>query len=149
MKKIKLESGQSLFEVVLSLAVITIIIVALVILASNSIRNATFSRNKSSATKHSQEMIEWLRGQRDEDWDSFAQRALTTQYCFPALSWADAKIGSCADADTISGTPLKREVFFDRIDATNIEAQVVVYWEDAQGVHEVRTITNYTDWRVQ
>lgn len=143
------EKGQSLFEVVLSLAVITLIIVTLIVLASNSIRNANFSRNKTLATRKVQEAQEWLRGQRDEDFDAFATRALTNQYCLPTLSWTGATIGSCGSDDYISGTILRREVFFNTVSADNIEVQIVVYWEDAQGVHEVRSITNLTDWRSQ
>jgi len=146
----KNQEGQSLFEVVLSLAVITVVIVALIILAYNSIRNANYSRNQTVATRHSQEAIEWLRGERDTDYDLFQLRALTSDtYCFPSLSWTSAKIGGCADNDVIDGTILKREIFFTIIGLTNIEVQVTVYWDDAQGLHEVRAITNYTDWRAQ
>lgn len=145
----RFEKGQSLFEVVLSLAVITLIIVTLILLASNSIRNATFSRNKTIATRNVQEALEWLRGERDEDFDAFSTRALTSRYCLPSLSWNDAIIGSCGADDLISGTPLKREIVFDIVTPDNIEVTILVYWEDAQGMHEVRSITNLTDWRSQ
>jgi len=145
----KNQKGQSLFEVVLSLAVITVVIVALIILAYSSIRNANYSKNQTLATKHSQEVTEWLRGERDSDFDLLQTRALTGQYCFPSLSWTAAKIGGCADGDVIVGTILKREIFFTIVDPANIEVQAVVYWDDAQGLHEVRAITNYTDWRAQ
>jgi Tfp pilus assembly protein PilV len=143
---IKNQEGQSLFEVILSLAVITLIIVTLIFLASYSIRNANFSRNKTLASRYAQEAIEWLRGQRDEDFDAFATRALTSQYCLPSLSWTEASIGTCGSSDNISGTPLKREILFSTVTADNIETQVIVYWEDAQGEHVVKTITNLTDW---
>jgi Tfp pilus assembly protein PilV len=149
MKERKFEKGQSLFEVVLSLAVITLIIITLILLATHSIRNANFSRNKTLGARLAQEALEWMRGERDEDFDAFATRALTNQYCLPDLSWAAASIGSCGSTDYISGTNLKREVFFDTVTADNIEVQIVIYWEDAQGIHEVRTITNLTDWRSQ
>ena len=148
----KNQKGQSLFEVVLSLAVITVVIVALIILAYSSIRNANYSKNQTLATKHSQEVIEWLRGERDSDFDFFYDKALTAgggSYCFPSLSWTAAKLGSCDDSDVIVGTILKREIFFTIVDLANIEVQAVVYWDDAQGLHEVRAITNYTDWRAQ
>ena len=145
----KYELGQSLFEVVLSLAVITLVIITLILLASNSIRNANFSRNKTIATRHTQEALEWLRGQRDEHFDTFATRALTNQYCLPSLSWAAASIGGCGENDYVTGTILRREIFFNTVTADNIEVQIVVYWEDGQGVHEVRSITNLTDWRSQ
>jgi Tfp pilus assembly protein PilV len=145
----KFEKGQSLFEVVLSLAVITLIIVTLIILASNSIRNANFSRNKTLATRYAQEALEWLRGERDENFDTFSTRALTPQYCLPSLSWDESSIGSCGSSNNISGTILKREVTFSIVSADNILTEILVYWEDAQGDHEVKTTTNFTDWRSQ
>lgn len=140
-------SGQSLFEVVISLAVITTIVVALIILASNSIRNTTASRNRTLATRHSQEAMEWLRGERDDDWETFAFQALTPSYCLPELSWGTAIVGSCGDTDTVGTTGLKREVAFTTVDSANIQAEIIVFWEDAQGLHEVRVATNLTDWR--
>lgn len=145
----RFEKGQSLFEVVLSLAVITLIIVTLIILASNSIRNANFSRNKTLATRHAQEALEWLRGERDTDFDAFSIRALTPQYCLPSLSWTEAIVGSCGASDYIAGTILKRDVGFATVTADNIQVQIEVSWQDAQGDHEVQTITNLTDWRSQ
>jgi len=147
----KNEKGQSLFEVVLSLAVVTIVIVALIILVFHSIRNADYSRNQTLAATRSQEAIEWLRGERDAGWDAFQTRALTSShYCFSAgLSWSTAKIGGCGDADVIPDTALKREILLSIVDPTNIEAQVVVYWEDSQGLHEARSVTNFTDWRAR
>ena len=141
--------GQSLFEVVLSLAVITVVIVALIILASNAIRNTTFSKNKTLATRYSQEAMEWLRGERDADWDVFSVRALIPTYCLPSLSWTAASVGTCSDNDVLPGTTLKREITFTSVSSDNIEISVIVYWTDAQGLHEVRSITNLTDWRVQ
>lgn len=145
----KQDSGQSLFEVVLALAITTIIIVAIVALAASAVRNSVFARNKTQASRYSQEAAEWLRGERDNDFDAFATRAVTPTWCLPSLSWASAKVGSCTSTDVISGTPFKREVVFTVPSATNVDAEVKVYWDDAQGRHEVKSVTTFTDWRTQ
>jgi hypothetical protein len=146
--------GQSLFEVVLALAIATIIIVAMVALASSAIRNSNFSRNKTLATRYSQEATEWLRGERDTDFDTFFARAANPLFCLKTLNWSDATIGACTDGQEIPGTLFKREVGFARttvlvggLPKNVVEAEIKVYWQDAQGVHEVRSITEYTDWR--
>ncbi len=143
------EKGQSLFEALLALAVAALIIIAIVALATTSIRNASFSRNQSLTTRYAQEAIEWLRGQRDEDWDAFATRALTSPWCLKSLSWTDAIIGGCGSSGFISDTIFKREISFTILDASNIDTTVKVYWEDAQGLHETKTVTTFTDWREQ
>jgi hypothetical protein len=100
-------------------------------------------------TRHAQEAIEWLRGQRDEDWDAFAIRALTPLWCLKSLSWSDAITGGCGSSGFISDTIFKREISFTILDASNIDTTVKVYWEDAQGLHETKTVTTFTDWREQ
>ena len=144
------ERGQSLFEVFLSLAIVAIIIVALVILASNAIRNSTYSKNKTLATRYSQEATEWLRGERDAGWDDFSKKVLAfSYYCLQTLTWAP---GECGTSDTISNTSLIREVqlTIDNIPPPpRITAEVVVYWEDSQGVHDIKSTTDFTDWRTQ
>ena len=148
------QSGQSLFEVVLALAIATIIIVAMVALASSAIRNSNFSRNKTLATRYSQEATEWLRGERDTNFDTFFTRAANPLFCLKTLNWAEATIGVCTDGQEIPDTLFKREVGFARttvlvggLPKNVVEAEIKVYWQDAQGVHEVRSITEYTDWR--
>ena len=146
----KNESGQSLFEIILSLAIITLIIVAIVALTATSIRNTTFSKNKTLASRYSQEATEWLRGERDTDFNAFETRTLTPLYCFPSLSWSSASIGACTSGQEIANTPFRREISFSNSlvnGKTLIQASVRVYWSDAQGLHEVRSVTNFSDWR--
>ena len=73
---ITFSSGQSLFEVVVALAISTLVIIAVVSLAALSIRNTDFSKNKTLASKYAQDATEWLRGQRDADFDAFASNTL-------------------------------------------------------------------------
>lgn len=148
MKRRFTEKGQSIFEVVLALGVITAICVGIVSLTVNSIKNANFSKNKTVAGKYSQEAIEWLREVRDNDFEEFQTYASTINWCIPSLSWD--QIGLCDDEDKIAGTPLLRSLEFSSGlvgGKTVIEASVKVYWEDSQGYHEVNTVTSFTDWR--
>lgn len=139
--------GQSLFEVVLALAIVSLIIVGVVLLASSSIRNSTFSRNKTQAQRYAQEATEWLRGERDRDWTLFSQKALTPIWCLPVLAWGSAKIGACSDTDVIVGTTFRRELSFSTIDSNTIATEVDILWNDNQGLHEVKSSTIFTNWR--
>ncbi len=144
------QKGQSLFEVVVSLAVITLIIVAIVNLATNSIRNSDFSRDKTLSARYSQEVLEWLRGQRDTNFTTFSANALTTTWCFQTLAWSS--VGTCLPSQTIAGTKFRREGYFNTSQLsgkTIIQTTVRVYWSDSGGDHEVRSATSLTDWRQQ
>ena len=147
-----MQKGQSLFEVLAALAVVTVVVVAIVALGTTSIRNASFAKNTELSTRYSQEAIEWLRGERDAGWDAFSSRASTSSiWCIKteSSSWP-ASGGPCAGpSDRIAGTIFTREVAFTIIDPANIDASVEVYWTDGQGLHEVRTVTAFSDWRAQ
>lgn len=144
------ESGQSLFEIVLALAITTLIIISIVSLTSTSIRNTTFSKSKTLASRYAQEATEWLRGERDTDFSAFETRTLTPLYCLPSLTWSSATIGACTSGQEIANTPFRREVAFTSSvinGKTLIQVSIRVYWSDAQGLHEVRSVTNFSDWR--
>lgn len=145
------EVGQSLFEVLVAMVVITIVIVAVVALAATSIKNMQFSKNNELATHYSQEAMEWLRSERDAGWDAFAVRAAEPSWCIKTQmpTWP-ASSGAClGEGDRIVGTIFTREVEFTVIDAANVNATVGVSWTDGHGLHEVRTVTTFSDWRAQ
>jgi Tfp pilus assembly protein PilV len=140
--------GQSLFEVVVALAVSALIIVALVSVVSNSIQNSTFSKNKALAATYAQEATEWLRGQRDSDTAAFGSNVLTPIWCFQNLNWNTP--GACTDDSKINGTPFIRQGTFvvdTSSGKTIVQTDVTVSWTDSQGLHQVTSATNFSDWR--
>jgi type II secretory pathway pseudopilin PulG len=142
--------GQSLFEVVVSIAISAIIIVALVALAANSIKNATFAKNKTIASRYAEEVTEWLRGQRDNNTNVFFTNTLVSaSWCLPTPDWPVGPSASCDEF--IEGTIFTRRVDVTRqfigLGKTLISTDVVVSWDDAQGNHEVRSTTSFSDWR--
>ena len=147
----KSQRGQSLFEVVMALGVIAVITVGVVSLSVNAIRNAAFSKNKTLAGRYAQEATEWLRSQRDTDFKAFYDHATVfTTYCLPALGWSITRSCNSSDSEKITGTPLFRLISFSTTTISGkvvIQADIKVYWTDAQGYHEVRSATSFTDWR--
>ncbi len=136
----KSNKGQSLYEVVFAIAIATLVLTGVVTLSTSAIRNSTYSKNKAEATKYTQEAAEWLRGQKDEDWDNLATHLTTNEgKCLGQLNWSAGN--GCEIDDTFS-----RLIVLTQI-AGDIEAQVVVKWSDGQGEHQVKTITTYTNWR--
>lgn len=140
--------GQSLFEVVIALAMCAIVVMALVAITTTSVRNATFSKNKSEASRYAEAATEWIRSKRDSAPIDFQQKVLTTTWCLAILDFVDP--GACGSGEKISNTIFEREVVFSQFvqnSKTITEANILVSWQDAQGTHEVRSATYYSDWR--
>lgn len=134
------ERGQSLFEVTVSIAISALIITAIVAIASNSIQNSSFSKDKALATSYVSEVTEWLRHERDTNLAVFTAKAIpATNYCMMTPSWT-SPVGVCTSSQVISGTKFMRNVSFpvcDTCPPNVIEYTVSVSWRDSKGLHEV------------
>jgi Tfp pilus assembly protein PilV len=144
-------SGQTLFEIVFAIVVTSIALIAVINLATISIRNTTFSRDKTLASRHTQEAVEWLRGQRDADWNAFASNvSKSSSWCLAGLSWTSdgTHQGTCGGAgDFISGTKFKRSVSFTSVTSDTISFDVATSWDDANGTHVVSASNVFTNWK--
>ena len=145
-----LNQGQSMFEVVLALFIITMIIVAVVILSTNSISNSLFSRSKTQASRYSQEAVEWLRNERETNSEDFVIATNTAVYCLKSNPPSFTETGACSSDEFITGTIFKRQVTFTTSDVFSksiINATVVTSWNDPKGYHEARAVTEFSDIR--
>lgn len=146
------QEGMSLFEIVLSIGVLTLVLVGIVSLATTSVRNSTFSKERTLATKYAQEASEWLRSERDADNTIFKGRAgavgVPVYYCLQILVWNNT--GVCSTSEVIANTSFKRDLTLIKKTTpakTVIEADVVVSWTNSQGEHQARSTTDLSDWR--
>ncbi len=145
--------GQSLFEVLVAVGVVGIVLLALVGLATSSIKNSSSSKNISRATRYSQEAVEWLRGERDRGWSDFAAHVTASnRYCFnispiPPNAWDNT--GECTSDEYISGTNFIRNVLltFSSGDSNKINVVVTTSWSDSQGNHDAKAETVLTNWK--
>lgn len=139
--------GQSLFEVIFAIAIAALILVGVVSIAANSVRNASFARNQALATRHVQGASEWLRAERDDDWTAFSSRALASPgriWCLSSFSWPFS-FGPCGPS--IGGSIFNREVTLILEAVDIVRAEIVVDWTDTQGLHDARSIARFTDWQ--
>lgn len=141
----KKNSGQTIVELLVALGIATVVIVALVGASVGSLSNANFAKTQGEATRVSREAMEWLRGQRDQDWNSFASRSGNT-WCLQTLGFP-LRAGACSASQVIPGTILIREATLTSTADNTLEALVLVYWADSRGRHEVRLNSRLTRWR--
>lgn len=157
-----MKTGQSLFEVVFSIAIAALLVVGVVALTATSVRNSTFSKNSSLANNYAEETVEWLREERDKDWNAFKSHAATSKWCLRAEppSWGSPSFGSaCGASSYLGSTSFIRNLTFacyrnnppvatscSDTSVDTIEGLVVVSWVDGQGAHDVRVVTRLANW---
>lgn len=134
-------SGQSLVEVVVTLAIASLVIVALVFGATIGVRNVQFSRSQSRAMELNREASEWLRVEKRISWSSLWARgsASGTTYCFNALNF-DKQRG-CYSNELID-SKFTRQGVLKQPESDKLEITITTSWQDPSGLHN-ETITTY------
>ena len=132
--------GQSLFEVIVTLLVVSLVVTAIAGLAILGIKSSNFSRDKTLATRYVQEANEWLRGERDTDWTAFKSNSQAhATICLQTLGWP----GTCGAINNI----FTRKADFVFPPDGSIQATVTVSWTDSGGTHLSQSITYFSDWQ--
>ncbi len=145
-----MNKGQSMFEVVVAIFIITLITIGVIVVSTNSVSNSSFSRNSTLAGRYAQEAIEWLRDEEAINTTLFKTRIALSIYCLNNLAWGNT--GICGSSEEVVGSNnvFKREATLtnSQISGKNIiQAVVKVYWTDSKGTHEVSSTTNFSDIR--
>ncbi len=146
-------SGQSLLEVVFAIGVMALIMTALVSLSITSVRNSTSARNRTVASRYSQEAIETFRAERDVNYDTFKNNVNTVgalNLCLQDLSslWAK-KVTNPVNCDTITSTNFIRFATFDTSDPEFVSVKVTTRWKEGSLDREVINQVDLSDPRAQ
>lgn len=151
MLRFRNQLGQSMFELLAAVAVVAVALIALISLSTQAVGDTTSSRSRTQATRYSQEALEWVREQRDLDWNDFYDYTggVKTTYCLQTLAVTEFDIsGSCDQVnDRLTDTIFWREVTLDPTSADVVEVDVLTRWEDGSGIHSSRAATVLTNWK--
>lgn len=140
----RLISGQSLFEVMVTMMIVSLVITAMAGMALLSVKASAYSRNKTLATRYLQQADEWLRGEKDSNWATFlAHTQSYSTVCLQNLGWYLA--GQCGKIDD---TAFTRQANFVP-GGSSVQATVTVSWSDSGGTHESDSVTVFTNWQQQ
>lgn len=90
------KKGFTLIEVLIFTSLISFIFITLAYLAVNSINNSKIGAHKILATHHAEELREWLRSMKEENWSQFAVNSVPT--CIgPTTLVGTPSSATCAD----------------------------------------------------
>jgi type II secretory pathway pseudopilin PulG len=142
-------TGQSLFEIVLALGIILLLVGGLVVAATISVRNTNVSTGQAEATRYAQQAMEWIRNEKDNDWERFRNRAYDdpgSLYCLNTLSWP-LRPGRCGSSSFIPNTQYQREARLVRQDPNTVKVTVSVFWQEAGRRHTTDISSVFTNWK--
>lgn len=154
-----LYSSFSLIEVLIFVAILGLFFVAAASITTVSIRNMKTNENKIIATHYAEELLNWLRTEKESDWSLFAGKTsiiypavppTAAYYCFetsPIPNWP-ASVGECQTTDLLNSQYL-RNVAISKDDAsspTKFFIAITVSWQEGGNSYEVPLNTVFTVW---
>lgn len=150
----KNEGGQTLIEAVVAFGVAAMILVALVAATTMALSRVQFANHQAQARAFNQEGLEWVRGERDKDWDAFIAKANSSGviYCLNSLTWPAGE-GACIDY-LLGDNLFKRDAVLTIMDPPpadppnqKVKAQVTVSWQESGQEHKSEQETYLTKWK--
>lgn len=79
----------SLIEVIIFVSILSLFLISAASIITISLQQNTLQIEKLKARHHADQLLEWIKSEKDIDWSTFVTRADNYTYCFEneALSW--------------------------------------------------------------
>lgn len=132
----------SLIEVLVFITILSIFFIAGLSVALYSLNLLKISEHKTLASYYGQEAIEWIKKEKEIDWNEFITKTSTSgkTYCLNELSWSE---GSCLNFSLKNF--YKREV--ELISNNNsVNVNLTVSWQEKNGINNINIKTILNLW---
>jgi type II secretory pathway pseudopilin PulG len=150
--------GFTFLEVLVFTAIISFLFIGLTSTVISSLRRMQTTEHRLYATRYAEELLEWVRAQKETGWESFVADYTSetgTLYCFNGdidfynPVWPPAGLGTC-DYDGIGSKDpriFKRYLILTAPteDLRQVNVQIVVEWRDGNQFYSVPLNTIFTD----
>lgn len=137
--------GLSLLEVVFATAIVMLLLVTLAAGSAISVRNATFARNESQASKLAREEIELIRAYRDRYGYAAIPDTCNTNNCYISLSGGVLSIVGGTDTNISPFTRYFTTSSTSNCDGKNV--RVTVQWTQGSSTHRSTLDSCFNDWQ--
>lgn len=152
----------TLIEVIIFIGILSIFFVTSAAIVTYSIQSMTANEHKIIATQYAEDLLAWIRAQKEADWNSFSSRFGTSpiDYCFntdPVPDWP-AEQKTCSDlAASPFGSPPTIPPIFNRdveltadtnapAPATRVTVKIKVWWTEPTGTVTIPLNSELSIW---
>lgn len=136
--------GFTFIEILIFVTLISLIFITFSALTAVSISRERVNEHKILSTHYSEELREWLRGQKEVDWDTLVTSKMGT-WCFniePVSQWPTLS-GICTGYDLNS--IYKREAILSvNADNSAVTVLITTSWRDGSNMFQVPLSTRLT-----
>jgi type IV pilus modification protein PilV len=147
----KKQVGQTIIEVLIAIAVVSVVMITLASGLTFSVKNTAEAKYRAMATSLAQEAIEIYRRERSLlGWEAFQAEAVSGTYCFNELPSSTAEFAAltpdeCTTTIAQVGTQFVREVTVTSTD-TMVRLDVEITWNDGANERNVSVVQEFKQW---
>lgn len=138
----KKNRGFTLVETMVFVVLISLIFITLTSLTAVSLKSARVNENKILATHYGEEVREWVRGEKEVNWNNFIAKSGDPAkiYCLNSIIISWPSEGSCQQDDYSLLGKFRRELSLFYLASQNqVQAAITVSWKD--GINKYRVLT--------
>ncbi len=132
----------SLIEVLVFITILSIFFIAGLSISLYSLNTLKLAEHKTLASYYGQEAIEWLKKEKELNWDDFIIKASTNGkiYCLNELTWSE---GNCNSFSL--NNFYKREVLLIQ-NNNSVNVNLNIYWLEKNNVNNINIKTVLNLW---
>jgi Tfp pilus assembly protein PilV len=155
---LKKQKGFTFIEVLIFTAIISFLFISMTSTVISSLQRMQVTEHRLYANRHAEELVEWLRSEKEADWEAFVARdtgnGSGTPYCFndqlnfldPAPVWPAVTLENCTYTGV--GTPpliYKRYAQLTAENLNQVNIEIVVEWREGNKYYSVPINTVFTN----
>lgn len=141
-----IKRGFSLIEVLVFVTILSLFLIVAASIITTSIRQNTAKINFLKATHYNQQLLEWIRSEKETDWSTFVSRgsAIGTFYCFTS----DVPTWSIASCAYDLGGLFKRYAVIKTVGSpvTQVEVAIGTDWQEGGNTNTTKLHTVFSIW---
>lgn len=154
-KRLRDQQGLSLLELLIFITVLSLIFLGTAYATTRSMQQTQFNKHKLLATRYAEEIEEWMRGKKEEDWADFYNNKAASgdgnTYCFDDevydednnISWPGvSECGSSYNLDDL----YQREAVLIHGAGSQVQVYIEVTWQDGPNIYSVPIQTVFSRW---
>ena len=152
----KFTKGFSLVEVMVFVSILGVFFITAISVSIYTLRDMRTSQNRVFATKYAQDMVEWLKSEKETNWDTFynnatAMNGTCKQFNKADIDWvniADCTSGPRESIGVINDLGIfTRKVTFTTNASPSVKVHVDVIWSDSRQSYSVPLDTVFVPWQ--
>ncbi len=140
-KKDFVQQGFSLIEVLVFLSILGFVFISGIALGTVSVRNSINAENKILAARYGEELLSWLRSEKDADWLVFVNKtsiAPGISYCFdqePVRNWPSS--GNCGRTQLVKGLFKRQVVLIYDNNSQYVSVNILIEWNEGSNSYNL------------